>query len=698
MNALGGLRVLALVLLAVVSLFIVVAPQANGLRNAVFDGYQKVFPLERTTNPVTIVLIEEEALLLYGQWPWPRTRMAELFDRIAAYKPASIGVDMIFPEVDRYSPSEIVAEFPVLPPEVRATLAKLPSNDQRFGDAIRNRNVVLGISGELSRDKRFPEPPAAAPVVVSNEVLERNLRQFPGHIRSIPPIDSAAASRGIMNSGPVDQVVRVVPLVANVQGQIVPSLGLESFRVATGAGLRLDRRGKAEGLLGLSFGSYSTVVQEDGTTWLRYGPHDNDRFVPAVAVMQGKADPAFLENKVVLVGLSGLGLLDYKTTPLGEFVPGVEIHAQVIENLYNGVHLARPEIATRIEAVALIICGFLLVAFVPRLSALQGINLAVALVIMLVGAGIISFLHFHLLFDFAWPCIGVFAVFGATVVGTLSEAERQRRQLREQAARMAGEVNAARRIQMGLLPDPGETLGNDRRFRVAALLEPARTVGGDFYDCFMVDEHHLFVVVADVAGKGLPAALFMAAVKSHIKSAALRGGTAGEVLTSAQEEIARENPEQLFVTAFAGSLDVQTGELEFANAGHEPPFVRSVRGAPERLGAPGGPPLCVVEEFKFPTDRRMLKPGDWVFIMTDGASEAMNPKQEFFGIERTRTSLSWVPEDAQPTEVIKRLRDDVGRFAAGAELADDITLVAVRWDGGGARLADVDLDAAVARL
>src|SRR5205814_9496496 len=124
--------------------------------------------------------------------------------------------------------------------------------------------------------------------------------------------------------------------------------------------------------------------------------------------------------------------------------------------------------------------------------------------------------------DPAWPAIGSAAIFASVVVGTLSEAERQRRQLREEAAHIAGEVDAARRIQMGLLPDPSETLGNDRRFQIGALLEPARTVGGDFYDCFMIDRRRLFFVVADVSGKGLPAALFMASSKSHIKSAALR--------------------------------------------------------------------------------------------------------------------------------------------------------------------------------
>lgn len=686
-------------MLAAFSLFILFSPTSQLLRHAVFDGYQRMFPLERTTNPVAIVVIDENALMRYGQWPWPRTRMAELFDRIAEKGPASIGMDIIFPEPDRLSPAAIAAELSVLPRDVRRMLEGLPSNESRFAEAIRGRNVVLGISGEESRDPRFPDPPRASPVVVSGEAIRRNLRPFPGHLRSIDAIDAAAAGRGLMNSGPADQVVRIVPLVANVQDQIVASLGVETLRVALGAGLRLDTRNQPEGLMSVQFGDVSTVAQEDGTTWLRYSPHDKARFVSALELLEGKGDAERLRNKIVLVGVMGLGVLDFKTTPLGEFVTGVEIHAQVIENLYNGVTLTRPAIAPRIEAAALTLCGFLLIAFVPRLSALQGIHLALGLVIVLLGAGLISFLHLNLLFDPVWPAIGTMAVFGTVVVGTLSVAEKQRRQLREQAAHMAGEVDAARRIQVGLLPDPGVTMSGDRRFKVATLLEPARTVGGDFYDCFMVDHQRVFFLVADVAGKGLPAALFMAAVKSHIKSAALRGGTVGDVLTIAQEEITRENPEQLFVTAFAASLDLQTGALEYGNAGHEPPFLRSLNGAPQRLGAPGGPPLCVVEGYAFPTDRRQLQVGDWVVAVTDGITEAMNQKLEFFGVERLRTSLSWMPEGVSPAELVKRLRDDVSRFASGAELADDITLVALRWDGGAdVRLADVDLDAAVARL
>ena len=665
-------------LLAALSLFIVFSESANPLRYAVFDGYQRLFPLERQSSPVTIVAIDEEDLRRYGQWPWPRTRVAELVDRISEHKPLAIGFDIFFPEPDRFSPSAMAAELPILTAPVRRALEGMPSNDSILADSIRGKNVVLGIQGEPAIDSRFRQPPKGPPVVRPAGV-DKSLRAFPGHIRSIDAIDNAASSRGLMNSGPVDQVIRQVPLVGNVQGSLVPSLGIETLHVAIGGGMRIEPgRG---GVLNLRFGEASTPMQENGLAWLRIGRHEEDRFVLAHQVLERRVNAEKLRDKVVLVGINGLGVLDFKTTPLGEFVPGVEIHAQVIENIFNDVSLTRPAIAVRIEAAALLFCGFILIAFVPRLSALQGIHLAFGLVVVLAGAGLLSFLHLGVLLDPAWPAIGTMAVFGSVVVGTLSEAERQRRQLREQAAHMAGEVNAARRIQMGLLPNPAETLGEDRRFQIATLLEPARTVGGDFYDCFMVDPDTLFFVIADVSGKGLPAALFMAAVKSHIKAAALRGGLVGEILTRAQDEIGRENPEQLFVTTFAGRVDLQTGAVEFANAGHEPPFMRTPKGSPERMGADGGPPLCVVEDYQYPTDRRQLVPGEWLVVVTDGATEAMNPKREFFGVDRLRTSLSWMPDPVDPSELVKRLREDVARFADGAEAADDITLVAFRWEG-----------------
>jgi serine phosphatase RsbU (regulator of sigma subunit) len=603
--------------------------------------------------------------------------MAELVGRIAGMGVAAIGLDVFFPEPDRLSPQNIAAELPLMPADLEHALALFPSNDQRLADAIRGQPVVLGIVGTSEVDPRFAKPPHVEPVVVAARA-PLPLVEFTGHIGNVPVVDAAAAGHGLLNRGPEERVVRTVPMVARVQDVIVPSLGVEALRVASQAGLRLAGRG--DGLLELRLKGRTMPLQDDGTAWLRFSRHDPARFVSAVEVLEGRADRALFEGKIVLVGSYGSGL-DFKTTPLGEFVPGVEIHVQEIENIFDGASLVRPRVAPWGEAAVLALCALLVVFAIPRLGALKGLQLVVLVVILIAGAGLIAFRRYGVLLDAGTPALGVVAVYLSVVVGSLSEAERQRRVLREQAARMAGEIDAARRIQMGLLPDPRDVEGDDRRVRIAALLEPARSVGGDFYELFRLDERRLFFAIADVSGKGLPAALFMAAVKSQLKSAAVRGGPVGEILTRAQAEMAHENPEHLFVTVLAGVLDLDAGILEHANAGHEAAFARPPDWVPERFAASGGPPLCVIDNFAYPTGRRTLAPGEWVCVVTDGVTEAMNPRREFYGAERLRATLTGLGNANDPAELVAAVRADVARFADGAEPSDDVTLVALRWDG-----------------
>ena len=666
--------------LGVLSWVLVASPPAvEQLRNAVFDGYQRMQPRERVAAPTTIVAIDERSIAALGQWPWPRDRLATLVERISAARPSAIALDIFLAEPDRYSPGVLATQLESLPPDVAQRLKALPSHDTVFARAIKDRDVVLAVGGLYTKEGSYPNPPSAAPVrIIASRELE--LREYPGHVQSLPEIDAAAAGRGFVSADQPDRIVREVPLVARVQGVIVPSLAVEALRVATGNRLTLRDAGRfglevliAEGV---------APARPDGQAWVRFGPHDEGRFLSAVDVYSGRFDSDRLKGAVALVGVTGLGLVDYQATPLGERMAGVEVHAQVIENIVEGALLRRFDILPRVESALLLACGLLLIYYVPRRTALKAGGLLVAMIAGLLAISLGAFRFAGVLFDPAWPAVGAVMVFGIVQLGALADSERQRRQLREQAARMAGELDAARRIQMGLLPDPGEVFASERRFEVAALLEPARTVGGDFYDCFMLDERRVFFLVADVSGKGLPASLFMASVKSQIKSAALSvQGSVGGMLAHAQDDIARENPESLFVTAFAAVLDAETGELELANAGHEPAYARAPRGSPERLDAPGGPPLCVMEMYSYPTSRRQLVKGEWLCVLTDGATEAQNSAREFFGSERLRTSLGWVGEDAHPHEIIRRLRDDVHRFAGDAEPADDLTLLAIRWNG-----------------
>jgi len=646
------------------------------LHHAVFDAYQRAMPRERLTDQVVVVVIDDLALFDYGQWPWPRTRVAELVSAIADAKPRAIALDLLFPEPDRYSPAGLARAI-TLPPDLAASLSRIESNDLVLGRALKRVPSVLGVAALDRDDKIFAGPPGAPPFLFVGGV-EEGLRTWPGHLRNVPEVDFGAASHGLVSADLEDGIARRMQLVGRVGVHGIAGLGAELVRQAVGGTMEV-RPGSA-GMLELRLGEYRVPVQRDGRAYVHFGRSDPTRFIAASAVFSGRFDREGVEGKLVLVGWMGLGLLDQSVTPLGETVPGVENHAQVAEAIIEERFLRRIGPAAAIEAGVLLLFGGALFLLSRRASSSASTAALAAGMALLAVAGVVLFRQAGLLFDPAGPALGAFLVFGTLQAGTLAEAQRQRHQLREQAARMAGELDAAKRIQMGLLPDPREVFEGDSRVDVAALLEPARTVGGDFYDCFMLDANRLFFVVADVSGKGLPASLFMASVKSVLKGAALTvEGTLGGVLARAQDEIQRENPESLFVTALAGVLDLERGELELANAGHEPVWIRARSARPERFEAAGGPPLCVMDLFSYPTTRRQLQPGEWILAISDGATEAMNPAREFYGAERLATTLGWLGEEAGAQDIVSRVRDDVKRFSGTAEQADDLTLFAIRW-------------------
>ena len=649
------------------------------MRNLVFDGYQRWKPRERTSDLVAVVAIDDKALEEFGQWPWPRTRVAELVSLIADAKPAAMALDILFSEPDRYSPSAI-GKVITLPPDLAASLARLDSSDAVLGRALRRVPTALAVAGLESEDRRCAGAPGRPPLRFFGGTQEA-LRRWPGFLHNTKEVDAGATSHGLVSSDFEGGIPRRQQFVGQLRGHAVAALGVELVRLAVGGGLELHPA--AGGLVELRFGDYRVPLQPDGRSYVYYGRSNPTRFILASQILSGRVDITPLEGKLVLIGFTGLGLNDNAVTPLGETVPGVENHAQAAEAIVEEKYLRRYGQAPRIEAVALLAFGLALFWFVPRATALRSAGALAAGVVVLGGAAWLAFREAGLLFDPVSPSLGAMMVFGMMQVGSLAEAQRQRQQLREQAARMAGELDAAKRIQMGLLPDPREVFAGEARVDVAALLVPARTVGGDFYDCFMLDANRLFFVVADVSGKGLPASLFMASAKSVLKSAALMvEGSLGGVLARAQDEIQRENPESLFVTALAGILDLETGELEIANAGHEPVWIHPPGGKPVRFDAAGGPPLCVMDVFAYPTTRHALRPGEWVLAISDGATESMNVAREFFGAERLATSLGWIGEEAGAVAIVERVREDVKRFSGEAEPADDLTLFAIRWRGG----------------
>src|SRR5467141_2482898 len=483
-----------------------------------------------------------------------------------------------------------------------------------------------------------------------------------------------------------------MPMVALVGTTPVLPLSLETLRLATGEALFFVRGGSA-GVQAVGFGDLTVPTQSDGRLWVHYTPHDASRYISASDVLGGRVDHAQLERKLVLVGVTGLGLIDYQTTPLGERMPGIEIHAQVLENVFDGALLMRPRWGAWVEGLALFVVGFVVVCSVPRLSPGRSTILLVLLLITLGAAAFGAYRVAGLLLDASVPGAAIAFLFAAMLVETLAEANAQKKLLqerlqreREAAARLAGELRAARRIQIGSLPRPESAFPAEHRFEISAAMEPAREVGGDLYDFFMLDAEHLFFLVGDVSGKGLPASIFMAVSKALCKSTALRRGhKIDEWLSEANGEMERENRESLFGTVFAGVLDVLSGRLEYCSAGHEPPFVLTPDGEIARLAEGGGPPLCELEGFSYVEAEHEMSQGGIVCVVSDGVTEAMNPAGELYGAGRLRDALEHARNAENPAALVNSIRADIAQFVDGAEAADDLTLLVLRWNGPSAR-------------
>jgi adenylate cyclase len=333
----------------------------------------------------------------------------------------------------------------------------------------------------------------------------------------------------------------------------------------------------------------------------------------------------------------------------------------------------------------------LLIWVTPRWKPQNAALVALACVGLPLAFAFAAFRSQRLLFDAATPALSLLLLFGALLLLTLAETTRQKRSLerlvqrqREQSARIAGELDAAKRIQTATLPRD-DLLRDDPRIDLAATMIPAREVGGDLYDFFRLDERRLFFLVGDVAGKGIPASIFMAVSKALYKSTTLRlaAGDIGALMSAANAEVSRDNPEMLFVTAFVGVLDLDSGELDYCNAGNENPYlVQAAEGAALRIEDGDGPPLCSVADFAYRGGRYRMLPGDLLCMISDGVTEAQNTSGNFYGNGRVQEILHRFVHGAPSAHaLLDALRTDIEAFTAGAEAADDMTILVLRWSG-----------------
>src|SRR3984957_878379 len=401
------------------------------LRVRTFDSFQRIDPRVKTARPVTIVDIDEKSLASkLGQWPWPRTRMADLITNLTRLGAVVIAFDVVFSEPDRLNPDVAADTFRDLDEETRAKLHALPSNDQIFADAMRRSRVVLGESGLPQVVKELDTTLPVTGLAMLGEDPQRFMFDFPGLLRNTQVLENAAGGPGLFSIRPErDGIVRRVPMIMQAQGTTMPSLSFEMLRVATGTDTIFIKTDQA-GIQSVGVKGFQIPTDRNGQLWVHFARNDPSIYISAVDVIEGTAPPEKIRGKLVLIGPSAAGLNDIKTTPVSRAMPGVEIHAQVLEAALTKSLLSQPPYGPLLEFGAAILLGILVIAFAPRLGPVTLVAVGALFATVLVGTSWYFYTQHRLLIDFTYPLLSTTAIYLTLIFAAFVREQAQRRQIR----------------------------------------------------------------------------------------------------------------------------------------------------------------------------------------------------------------------------------------------------------------------------
>ena len=428
--------VIAVLLVALLALFPLplIAPALERMSFAIFDNFQRIEPRQYEDAGVRVVDIDEETIRRLGQWPWPRTDLAALTDKLTSAGAAVVAYDVVLSEPDRTSPPRLAKRL-ALDPQARATLARLPDNDELLAKSFARSPVVTGFFLTHDQYGRTLQPKAGFAISGGEPT---HLAEFSDAIPPLPGLQAAATGNGFVSiATDSDAIVRRAPLIAHNGAAIVPSLSLEALRVAQGAGAVIVKTGDGSGEIGgagdvvsLKVGQFEVPTTRSGDLWMRYTAPVPGRVIPAWKIFTGALSPeqlkAEVDGRIIFVGAGAIGLRDLVATPLQDRELGVMVHAQAAEQMILGHFLIRPDWAPGLEIALLLILGIGLAVLVPRIGAVKGAAVGAG-AILLTGAGSwYAYTAHQFLLDPTWPALAVAAAYLVQTILTFYREERQR--------------------------------------------------------------------------------------------------------------------------------------------------------------------------------------------------------------------------------------------------------------------------------
>ncbi len=404
-----------------------------------FDLMQELKPREYVPVPVRVIDIDDATLERLGQWPWPRTLLAELIDRLNRLKPAVIALDMVLAEPDRTSPARAIEQLSGAPDDVMRWVSSQPDHDRLFSQVIASAPVVTGFALTTNGGGRPPLLKAGWSIAGDNPAMF--VPAYGGAVTDLPEIEAAAAGNGSLNLVTSnDRIARRVPLIVRYEDQLYPSLVAEALRVYQHSGSYVVKASGASGVTALGertgvvqirVGDLTTDPDRSGALWLYDTGHLAQRVIPAWRVMDGSVPASELHGAIVFVGVGAAGLGDVRPTPLSVSVPGVEVHAQIAEQALLQNFLRRPDWAPGAEMLYLVVLGMALIIWLPRFGATRSAVFTIAVIGAAFASSWHAFSSHGLLFSPVYPSVVALCVYLSASLLNQLQTEADKRRIRD---------------------------------------------------------------------------------------------------------------------------------------------------------------------------------------------------------------------------------------------------------------------------
>ena len=634
-----------------------------------FDLYQKVFPLKKRETDVIIIDIDEKSLGKFGQFPWSRSVFAKIIENVNTSNPKAIGFDVFFSEKDKQSPEEVIKAYNLIPTDV-SELQNIKGHDEIFREQLEKSKSVIAVLGSSVPSHSTHDRSPKARFLSKGGDPKNFTYAYPYSIGSLEKLEKSAKGLGSISFlDQTDGIIRSLPLVVRLQNKLYPTMGLEMVRIGSNQkNLYLEMN--EIGIDRISSRPYKINSDPNGIIWIRYKNSLKSQYISASSVFDGKFDEARFKDKYVLIGASAQGLFDLVKNPLGVTIPGVEVHANVIENILDQSYLIRNPNTYIFELLFSILVAFITFFLSQKMKPKYSLSVFFGSIVTVVIIGFSVFLLRSELVDISYPIFMLTLTFLTGLYFRFIEENKIALSNLQKEAKLLKERELAAGVQKSLFPD----ISKFENF-IYAKNVPARDVSGDYFDVVRATPEEYFFTLADVSGKGVKAGMYMAKASSIFRTLTNLKFPIEKVVFGVNNELVEAKFKGMFVTAVFGKLNIKTGELIFINAGHESILTFDQDKNYEYIKSEM-PPIGIIKYFT----ESMIKSSsinikDKTFIVyTDGVTEGYLKDGKELGAEGVQKIINNISE-ITPKTIVESIEKELNW---GAEkLRDDITCMAI---------------------